>query len=182
MFDRIHLAGLVLLVTGGFSAAPAAAEDRKFETPAGVVVVDIDSQWRSTQPTAEGMSGIAFETGPGGRSMHFMLVTGDEVENDTFTAAEVRKLTEQLRESEATGGKTVTEIRDLAGGRVSGYYFQVNGVPGAVLRAGEYKWMISGILVTRSTPLFFTVAWSEDGKAAADRAFAAVRGLRFADR
>jgi hypothetical protein len=172
---------LLSLLSCGFAAAPVCAEDQKFATPVGTIVIDVDSQWRPAEMTAEGMSGIAFEVGSGGRTMNLLLGTVDGVD-ERFDAAGVRNLVEELRQSEETDGKSTTEVTDYTGSATNGFYFVVTGVPGTTPRAGEYRWMITGMVVTDNAPLVFTIAWNEGGKAVADRAFASVKGLRIARR
>jgi hypothetical protein len=160
----------------------AVAEERKYATPVGAVIVDIDSGWRQVEAEIEGMSGIAFEVGSGGRTMNFMLMANDDASTDAIDPAAVRKLAEDWRKEEMANKVTVSEIRDLTGKHVSGYYFQGKGAPGAKPTAGEFTSMIAGVILTGTMPLIFTVAWNEGGEAPADRAFAAVKGLRFASR
>jgi hypothetical protein len=169
------------LLSCGFAASPVYAEDQKFETPVGTIVIDVDPQWRPAEMTAEGMSGIAFEVGSGGRTMNLLLGTVDGVD-EQFDAAGVRNLVEELRKSEETEGKSTTEVRGYTGSATNGFYFLVTGAPGIVPKAGEFRWMITGLVITRNAPLVFTVAWNEGGKAVADRAFASVKGLRFVSR
>jgi hypothetical protein len=171
---------ILSLLSCGLAALPVRAEDQKFASPVGTIVIDVDLQWRPIDMAAEGMSGIAFELGAGGTTMNFMLGTVDGLD-ERFDAAEVRKLAEEMRKSEVTEGKTTSELRDYRGSRANGVYFQATGTPGVAPKAGEYRWMIAGVVVTDSAPLIFTIAWNEGGKPAADRAFASVKGLRFAN-
>jgi hypothetical protein len=172
---------LALLALTWLGAGDAMAEDQKFATPVGTIVIDVDSQWRPAEMTAEGMSGIAFEVGSGGRTMNLLLGTVDGLD-ERFDAAQVRKLVEELRKSEDTGGKSTTEVTDYTGRATNGSYFQVTGAPGIAPKEGEYRWMITGMVATDNAPLIFTIAWNEGGKAVADRAFASIKGLRFASR
>jgi hypothetical protein len=182
MFMQLRRAiAIVSLMSSGFAASPVFAEDQKFVTPVGTIVIDVDSQWRPAEMTAEGMSGLAFEVGSGGRTMNLLLGTVDGLD-ERFDAAEVRKLVEELRKSEGTDGKSTTEVTDYRGSATNGSYFQVTGVPGIAPKEGEYRWMITGMVVTDNAPLIFTIAWNEGGKAVADRAFASVKGLRFVSR
>ena len=171
----VALAASLLLVGGVVSA------ERKFETPIGRIVLDTDPAWKDLRPVPGGLNGIAFEMGSGARAMQFVLATVEEA-GQNVDAPTVRKLTEELRRAESNGHITVSELKSFAGSRLTGYYFEATGVPGTRLAPGEYRRMIEGFIYTNSFPLAFTIAWNEEGAAAAARAFDAVKRLEIQGR
>lgn len=179
---RIVGGALTLGMLSLLGATAAMAEDQKFATPVGTIVIDVDPQWRPAEVQVEGMSGLAFEVGSGGRTMNFALMANDEGSQDAIDPAVVRKLAEDWRKEEMANKVTVSEIKDLTGRHVSGHYFHAKAAPGARPTGGEFTSMIAGVILTGSMPLIFTVAWNEGGEAVADRAFASVKGLRFVSR
>jgi hypothetical protein len=166
-----------LMATLMLAAAQAGAVDRKFDTPIGIIVIDSDASWNDLRPAPGGVNGIAFETGPGGQTMQFVLATFDGVDGKDFGASKSRELAEGMRKAEVKDGITVSpELMTFAGTQVRGFYF-LRAAKATVARKGEFANMHSGVLTTVSGPLMFTISWNEGGKGAADRAFDAVKRL-----
>jgi hypothetical protein len=175
---RPFVAGALLWL----GVADAMAVERKFETRIGIVTVDVDADWRIVNAEPEDASGISFELGRGGQTMQFFLGTTNEPGNQEISPAAARKLVEDVRTDEIAEGFKADEVSAFTGSQFSGYYFRETGVPRPTPRPGEYTWQIVGVLVTPSAPLLFTIAWNDGGKAAADRAFAAVKQLKLSKR
>lgn len=154
----------------------AAAAERKFETPIGTIVIDADPAWKDLRPVPGGVNGIAFEVGKGGQAMQLVLATVEEA-GQNIDAQTVRKLAEEVRKSELEEGLKVSELKSFAGSKLTAFYYEGTGPAGVQPKPGEFKGMIAGYIYTGTFPLVFTIAWNDDGKAAADRAFEAVKRL-----
>lgn len=164
-----------------FFVAGAGGAERKFDTPIGRIVVDADPAWKDLRPAPGGLNGIAFEAGNGGRAMQFVLATVEGA-GQNVDAPTVRNLAEELRRSEVDDRIRVSELKNLAGSQLTGYYYEATSAPGVPLGRGDYRRMIAGFIYTNSFPLAFTIAWNEDGEAAAARALDAVKRLQIAGR
>ncbi len=183
MTKSLRHASRALLAGAAFwlSIGDAAAVERKFETPIGLIVLDADPAWKDLRPVPGGVNGIAFEVGNGGQAMQLILATVEEA-GQNVDAQMVRKLAEELRKSEAGEGLRVSELKSFNGSKLIAFYYEGAAAPGAKPKRGEFTGMIAGCIYTNSFPLVFTIAWNDDGKAAADRAFDAVKRLKIVSR
>ena len=171
---RLLVASLAAMLLG---IGDAAAVDRRYTTPIGVVIVDVDVNWTEMRSLPDGIEGIGFEVG-NGTVMQFMLGFLDDLPPGSANAGTLRQLTNDLRRSEAEDKVIVSdELMSVSGPDFTGYYYLATS-PAAVPAPGDYKHMYTGFIAVGSDPLMFTIAWNAGGKPAADRALAALKRLR----
>ena len=159
----------------------AAAAERKFETPIGMIVIDTDPAWKDLRPVPGSVNGVAFESGKGESAMQLVLATVEEA-GQNVDAQTVRKLAEETRKSEVAGGLRVSDLKSFTDSKLTAFYYEGTGPTGAKPKPGEFERMIAGYIYTNSFPLVFTIAWNDGGKAAADRALDAVKRLSISGR
>ncbi|MBC8026769.1 MAG: hypothetical protein H7Y89_12310 [Steroidobacteraceae bacterium] len=177
--DASH--ALVVATALWLAIGDAASAERKFETPIGMIVIEIDPAWKDLRPVPGGVNGIAFEVGSGERAMQLVLATVEEAGQNVDTQT-VRELAEEVRKSELEEGLRVSELQSFTDSKLIAFYYEGTSPAGAKLKPGEYKGMIAGYIYTNSFPLVFTIAYNGEGKAAADRAFDAVKRLKIVGR
>jgi hypothetical protein len=155
-------------------ASPAAfADPRKFETPLGVITLDLDSQWSTLRDVEEG---IGFEVG-GGRTMQFVLRSLTEEIPDGMDASEARGIVGSLRRKFAADGAKAGDVQTLVGTYVSGYYVKLSN-PAREPAEGEHSHMLIGFVRTDARPILFVIGWEDDGHSHAARVLAAVRSMK----
>jgi hypothetical protein len=161
--------------------ATASASEQQYDTPFGVLTVDVDPNWSEVAEMPDGMRGIGFETG-GGRDMQWLLGTIEDLPDGSADAGTLRMLANDLRRSDAGGGLRVSDdVLALSGPDFRGYYYRATN-PASVPAPGDYKEMYVGFIAVGSTPLMFMISWNSGGKPAADRALAALGRLRIVTR
>jgi len=168
-----------VLVIAALLASPgtASATEHEYDTPLGVIVVDVDPNWKEVARMPDGMEGIGFET-DSGRIMQFLLGSIAELPNGSADAGTLRLLANDMRRSDANDGLKVSDdVLALSGPNFRGYYYLATN-PAAVPAPVDYQQMYVGFVAIGSTPLMFTIAWNSGGKAAADRALATLNRLR----
>jgi hypothetical protein len=163
-------AGLATLSLG----APAAfAGDERFKVEKDELVVSIDGNWQELDAAEISPLAAAYEIEG---VMRWFFEPHPGVAKD-LTNGDLRMLARDLRrEIESQGSQASDEVTQLEGGDVSGYYVRgVNPKAGA----NELKYMYIGyVVVGRTIAVEFSILWSKGGEGSANRALAAVRGMR----
>jgi hypothetical protein len=160
-----------------FVVGNAAAAENRYETPLGILTVDVDSNWSEMDSVPEGIEGIGFEV-DGGKVMQFVLGTIADMPSGVLDSGTLRRLTNELRRSyEEDNLKVSEEIMTLSGPNFRGYYYLATN-PAAMPEPGDYKYMYTGFISVGPDAMMFIIAWNAGGKSAADRALATLNRLR----
>ena len=160
--------------------ATAGAVERKYETPMGLIVVDVDAAWKMMGQVPPAINGIGFEQ-DGGRTMQFVLGSLNEMPPDGTDIVGLRKVAEALRLSEKADGLVVSDsLLSLSGPQFRGYYFVATAKRKTLPE--HFDKMYSGLVLAGSNPIAFTIAWNEGGEDAAKRALGAVERLKLVPR
>jgi len=171
---RATMIGVALWV---FAVAQTAAVEKTYETPIGVLTIDVDSSWSEMSEMPDALNGIGFEI-DGGDTMQFMLGQHEDLPAGSANSGTLRMLTNDLRKIDAGEGlKVPEEVTSFSGRNFTGYFYLATN-PASMPAAGDYKFMYTGFIAVGSTPLMFLIAWNQGGKTAADRALASLDRLK----
>ena len=163
-----------------FASGFVAAGENRYETPVGIVIVDVDSNWSEMSSLPDGLEGIGFHV-DNGKTMQFVLGTFKDLPAGGIDRSTLRALTNNLRHKHAEKKFAVSEeLLTLSGSNFTGYYYLATD-PASMTAPGRYKNQYTGFISVGSSPMMFMIGWNSGGKTAADRALATLNRMRIED-
>jgi hypothetical protein len=173
---RVVCAGLAALVL--WTGNALAVEFKLPTTLAGTLVLSIDANWKRLpeEDLPEGFEdAVGFRIGDG-TTMQWLLVPQNSAPPGSGSAANLRMLTLDMKRMLASQDALTSEdLLTLDGPDIRGFYIRATDPHP---KAGEWKYMYTGWVAVNEFPVMFNIVWNTGGQTAADRALAAVKGMR----
>jgi len=151
------------------------AGDQTWEVGNDALIVSIDGTWNEVDVSSADPDAVGFQAG--NQLMQWLFVPTTNDSGKKVSEQALRMQTQDLRrELKSQGGEVSDDLLELSGGQVQGYY-----VKGVDPKAGSDEWEFAYagfVLVNGKVPVMFNITWDKGGEGAANRALAAVRGMR----